>query len=130
MPRARTPLAKAKATGQDIGTHKDRFENRSEPVVKDPLGKPPKWMKKASQLEAWETLAGELPWLNKSHRSIVGIAAEILGRQIAGEDVGVQALNLLRQCLGQLGATPSDASKVKMPDGESKDNQDPSKKYF
>lgn len=41
MPRARTPLAKAKATGQDIGTHKDRFEGRTEPEVKDPLGDPP-----------------------------------------------------------------------------------------
>jgi hypothetical protein len=130
MPRPRTPKAKAKATGQDIGTHKDRFEDRVEPVVKDPLGKPPKWMKKASQLEAWQTFADELPWLNHSHRSLVEIASEIRGRLIAGEDVGVQALNLLRQCLGSMGATPSDASKVKLPDGEDGNDKDPSKKYF
>ncbi|SPL63721.1 hypothetical protein OHAE_3653 [Ochrobactrum soli] len=35
----------------------------------------------------------------------------------------MQALNLLRQCLGQMGATPSDATKVSMPDdGEEKDD--------
>jgi hypothetical protein len=129
MPRPRTPKAKAKATGQDSGTNKKRFEEREEPLVSSPLGEPPRWMKKASQIEAWHTLADELPWLNKSHRSIVGIAAEILGRQMAGEEVGVQALNLFRQCLGQLGGTPSDASKVTMPDGK-KSDEDPSKKYF
>lgn len=130
MPRARTPLAKAKATGQDSGTNKKRFEERKEPTIESPLGDPPKYMKKAGEIEAWHMLSAELPWLNNSHRAIVAIACDILGRKIAGEDVGVQALNLLRQCLGQLGATPSDASKVKMPDGDDKDSQDPSKKYF
>jgi hypothetical protein len=129
MPRPRTPLAKAKATGQDVGTHKASFEDRKEPIVTAPLGKPPKWMKKATQLEAWQTFADELPWLNHSHRSLVEIASEIRGRLFAGEEVGVQALNLLRQCLGSMGATPSDASKVKMPDGDEKD-KDPSAKYF
>jgi hypothetical protein len=122
-------LAKAKATGQDIGTNKNRFEDRKEPEVKDPLGKPPKWMKDAGQLEAWQTFATELPWLNNSHRSLVEIASAIRGRLIAGEEVGVQALNLLRQCLGSMGATPSDATKVKLPDGKEND-KDPSAKYF
>lgn len=130
MPRARTPLAKAKATGQDIGTNKARFEDREEPIVKDPLGDPPAWLKKASEREAWETLRADLPWLNRSHRSLVAIASTILGRLIVGEDVGVQALNLLRQALGSMGATPSDASKVKMPDGEDDSKKDASKKYF
>lgn len=130
MPRARTPLAKAKATGQDIGTNAARFEGRNEPLTHTPLGDPPKYMKKAAQLEAWKTFAVELPWLNSSHRSLVEIASEIRGRLYAGEDVGVQALNLLRQCLGSMGATPSDASKVKVPGGEDDEEKDPSKKYF
>jgi hypothetical protein len=54
MPRARTPLAKAKATGRTIKDPK-RFKDRKEPVVKDPLGDPPKWMKRAEQKEAWRT---------------------------------------------------------------------------
>jgi hypothetical protein len=116
------------ATGRILHDPK-RFKGRVEPIVKDPLGKPPKCMKKASQREAWETFADELPWLNKSHRSIVGIASEIRGKLISGEEVSVNQLNLLRQCLGQLGATPSDASKVKMPDGEDGED-DPAHRYF
>ncbi len=42
---------------------------------------------------------------------------------MAGQEVGVQAMNLLRQMLGQMGATPADASKVATPDeGEEKDD--------
>lgn len=54
---------------------------------------------------------------------LVGMAANIQGRIMANQDVGVQAMNLLRQCLGSMGATPSDASKVTLPDdGEEKDD--------
>lgn len=81
----------------------------------------------AAQAAVWEQFAHELPWLNGSHRALLEIAAVTRARLIAGEDVGVQALNLLRQCLGQMGATPADATKVTMPDG---DNQDPDDKFF
>jgi len=37
---------------------------------------------------------------------------------MAGQEVGVQAMNLLRQMLGQMGATPSDASKVTVTDAD------------
>ena len=85
MPRRRTPLAKAKITGQNLN-HASRFKDRKEPNSQGPVGKPPKWMKKASQLEA-QTFADELPWLNHSHRALVSIAAEIRGRLIAGEEL-------------------------------------------
>jgi hypothetical protein len=124
MPRARTPLAKAKATGRTLHDKK-RFQDRHEPVVKDPLGDPPKWMKKASQIEAWNTLADEIPWLNHSHRAVVGIASEVLGKLIAGEEPGMNALNLLRLCLSQMGATPTSASNISMPEEENEDD-DPS----
>ncbi|MEL4374117.1 hypothetical protein AAE521_03965 [Brucella cytisi] len=65
---------------------------------------------------AWKLLAKELPWLNESHRTLVGMASTIQGRIMAGQEVGVQAMNLLRQMLGQMGATPADASKVATPD--------------
>jgi hypothetical protein len=80
------------------------------------------------QKTAWETFSDELPWLNHSHRSLVEIASTVRARVITGEDVGVHALGLLRQCLGQLGATPSDASKVTLPGEE--DDKDPAAKYF
>ena len=84
-------------------------------------------MKKPEQIEAWKMLARDLPWLNLSHRAITGIAADLLGRQMAGEDVGVKALSLLRMVLGSLGATPSDSSKVAIPEPVI---EDPSDKYF
>ncbi|WFT94377.1 hypothetical protein QA633_40010 [Bradyrhizobium barranii] len=85
-------------------------------------------MKKASEREAWQTLADELPWLNRSHRILVAMASGLLARQIEGEEVGVKALNLLRMMLNSMGATPSDASKVQMPVDETPD--DPAAKYF
>jgi hypothetical protein len=128
MAKPRTPKAKLIATGQTEGTHAANYKDRKELPARGPLGNPPKWMKKASQIEAWKTFEDELYWLNHSHRGLVEIASEIRGRLIAGEEVGVQALNLLRQCLGSMGATPSDSSKVSLPGDET--DKDPSDKYF
>ena len=127
MPRARTPKVKAVATGRVLHDPK-RFAGRNEPIVDRPLGEPPSYMKTPAQIEAWASFSEELPWLNRSHRALVSIACEIRGRQIAGEEVGVKAMSLLRQCLGQLGATPADASKVTMP--AEKAEADPADKYF
>jgi hypothetical protein len=126
MPRPRTPKAKAAVTGADK-KNKGRFEDRTEPKVADDLGAPPAWMKDQQKL-AWSVISEEIPWLNSSHRGLVEIASHIRGRLMAGEDVGVQALNLLRQCLGSMGATPADASKAgAKPDGE---KTDPADAYF
>ncbi|WP_234838961.1 hypothetical protein [Sinorhizobium meliloti] len=46
------------------------------------------------------------------------MASNIQGRIMAGQEVGVQAMNLLRQMLGQMGATPADATKVTVPNEE------------
>ncbi len=130
MPRPRTPKAKARATGRDK-VNPARFEGRNEPVVKEPLGDPPKWMKDTDSSKAataWAIIRDEIPWLNSSHRSLVEIAATIRGRLMAGGEVGVQALNLLRQCLGQMGATPADASKAGAMPGD--EGRDPAEDYF
>jgi hypothetical protein len=79
-------------------------------------------------IDTWNTFREELPWLNRSHRAPTEIAATVRSRIMLGDDIVVKALSLLRQCLGQMGATPSDASKVWMPDDETPD--DPSTKYF
>ena|SRR5690349_2084696 len=127
MPRPRTPKAKAKVIGQDVKRRK-KFAERSEPVVSDELGAAPAWMNEA-QASAWQTIAKEIPWLNSSHRSLVEIAAYVRARLMSGEDVGVPALTLLRQCLNSMGATPADASKARVkPDGEG--NEDPADEFF
>jgi hypothetical protein len=126
MPRPRTPTSKARATGQNI-KHPERFSKRSEPRKIGPLGSPPTWMN-AGQVAAWKQFQAELGWLNHSHRALVEIACAVRARINAGEDVGVHALNLLRQCLGQMGATPADSSKISAPDEEGE--EDPADKYF
>ena len=95
------------------------------------LGDAPSWITdtdRCKALTAWNTIRDEIPWLNSSHRGLVEIAASIRGRLIAGQECGVQSLNLLRQALGQMGATPADASKAgAMLGGEDKD---PADAYF
>lgn len=124
MAKPRTPVAKAKAAGREI-VNAGRYKNRKEPRA-DCLGAPPSWMAK-DQAMIWEQFAKELSWLNGSHRALLEIATSIRVRVVRGEDVGVQALNLLRQCLGQMGATPADATKVTMPD---ETDEAPEDKFF
>ncbi len=125
MARPRSPLGKAKTEGRDK-INAGRFKDRKEPDAKGPLGRPPTWLKDTEQNKAksaWLLFEREIPWLTESHRMLVGMAATIQGRLMAGQEVGVQSLNLLRQMLGQMGATPADASKITVPDaGEEKDD--------
>lgn len=125
MAKPRNPLSKAKTEGRDK-INAGRYKNRKEPAANGPLGDSPVWLKDGADIKAksaWKLFAKELPWLNESHRTLVGMASTIQGRIMAGQEVGVQAMNLLRQMLGQMGATPADASKVATADeGEEKDD--------
>lgn len=130
MPRPRTPLAKARVTGRDKHD-KARFTGRNEPLIAEDLGDAPDWLAdndNAKPREAWDALRDSIPWLNHSHRGIVSIAATVMGRMIAGQEVGTHSLNLLRQCLAQMGATPADASRVGLPAGPNK--PDPADEFF
>lgn len=127
MARPRTPKAKAKVIGQDE-KRRTKFEARQDPVVSEGVGEPHDWLNEWAQ-KAWREIVEEIPWLNSSHRGHLAIAASIRGRMMKGDECGVQALNLLRQCYGQMGATPADASKAGVkPDGEG--DEDPASKYF
>ncbi len=108
MARPRIPKARALVEGRHLvnpGRHK-----RNEPTA-DALGDPPSWLND-TQAAAWQQFAGELPWLNHSHRALVEIASVVRARLQSGEEVGTKALSLLRLCLSSMGATPVDASKV------------------
>jgi hypothetical protein len=126
MPRPRTPLSKARATGQDLN-HATRFKTRKEHASTGPLGDAPHWMKDKNQKDSWNTFRIEIPWLQRSHRCLTAIACIARADLISGGELNVRMLNLLRQTLGQMGATPADASKVTMP---GTDIEDPSEKYF
>ena len=121
MPKPRTPKAKAAVIGQ-ADKKRTKFDGRKEPKANGPLGAPPKWLTDTDTNKAkaaWLLFQREIPWLTESHRMLVGMAANIQGRIMAGQEVGVQAMNLLRQMLGQMGATPADSSKIAVPDDES-----------
>ena len=126
MARPRVPRAKALATGR-VQHDPKRFANRKEPESTGPLGPPPAWMTNKDQRESWETFRSDVPWLNKSHRCLTGIACVARADLISGGEFNVRMLTLLRQCLGSMGATPADASKVTLPKDEV---EDPSDKYF
>jgi hypothetical protein len=119
LPRNRTPKAKALIEGRDI-VHPERHRSRNEPTS-NPLGEPPSWMSEP-QTAAWQDFATEAPWLNFSHRALVEIASVVRARLAMGEDVGVQAMGLLRLCIGSMGATPADASKVSWAPEEPEDD--------
>ena len=125
MARPRTPLAKAVATGRT--THDpQRFKARREAICNLPLGPPPTWLDRRGKV-AWRAFDKEIGWLNKSHRALVGIASVLRGRQATAIDSNIKELNLLRMCLGSMGATPGDASKIRMAEPI---NVDPADRYF
>ena len=126
MPTPRMPRAKAKALGVDIKNPK-RFEQTSAPDGGGCLGEPSEWMG-GEQRVVWKMFKDEVPWLVESDRTIVEIACTIRAKLYSGEDVGISALNQLRLCLSQMGATPSDRSKIRMPEGD--DDEDPADKYL
>ncbi|EJN04480.1 hypothetical protein [Phyllobacterium sp. YR531] len=109
MAPPRKPLALAHLSGA-VSKNPQRYRNRTEAKLGEPLGAPPKWLKPEAR-EAWKELDARLPWLDKSHRCIVGLAC-YLQAKVRDGTLGVPGMNLLRQILGQLGATPVSAGKI------------------
>src|SRR4051794_15355982 len=124
MPRPRTPREKARITGADQN-HPSRFARRSAPNA-SPLGEPSNWMN-GEQRAAWNLFRSEVPWLMESDRALVEIASYLRARIMIGEEVGIGALNQLRMCMAQMGATPADRSKVAVPD---EPDNDPADRFF
>jgi hypothetical protein len=124
MPRRRIPVEKAKITGS-IRTNPGRFANRVTPQTGE-LGGPPAWLTPA-QAAVFEVFRTERPWLQRSDRTLVALASTILARVMAGEDVGLTALNTLRLFLAQMGGSPADLAKVTVTEEEP---EDPLDHYF
>jgi hypothetical protein len=124
MPRPRTPKAVARITGADT-QHPGRYAARTEPKA-EALGPPPDKLS-PGQLEAWLTLADELPWLTRSDRAALGLAARLADRVDNDPACPLAAFTQLRLCLSSMGATPVDRSKVQSPDD---DEDDPSREFL
>lgn len=121
MSNPRLPVAKAAVTGAAI-KNPQRHRGRKRPKAATPLGSPSPFLKDGA-IVAWEGFRRELPWLTEGHRGLVEIASNIRGKMIDGNDIGVTHLSLLQTCLGKLGATPTDESKVNF--GDDGDEADP-----
>jgi hypothetical protein len=77
---------------------------------------------------AWNCFVREIPWLMESDRVHLEMASVQRGRLMAGKEVGVQAMNLLRLLAGQMGANPTDRSRITVVGHDDKD--DPVTHYF
>jgi hypothetical protein len=77
---------------------------------------------------AFERFRAELPWLKESHRALVELAAMLRGQLLDPEFPGLnlKTMQELRRCLGQLGATPADESRI--PHGD--EEEDPDEAFF
>ncbi|MEM6413187.1 MAG: hypothetical protein AAF720_00835 [Pseudomonadota bacterium] len=124
MANPRVPTAKAEVTGRTL-QNPGRFKNRSKPKVR-PLGAPYKRMSDEEQ-EIWAEYASEFSWLNSSDRKILAIACRLTARFWNDPDMPVAALAQLRMCLSAMGGTPSDLSKIYMPEQE---DEDPAAKFL
>jgi hypothetical protein len=123
MARARTPVAKAKATAADVKNPKRHSGRRAPNGVAD-LGAAPMWLGRYG-MKAFQSFKRELPWLKESHRVLVELASRYRGLMLDPDAVlPMQAAQELRRCLAQLGATPADESRVKLPDGDEEDEED------
>ncbi len=112
MPRPRIPAHIAKVTGADK-LHPGRHAARSVPKV-NALGNPPDTFTEAEK-RAWQDFASDMPWLARSDRHLVGIAAR-LAVQIEKGGAPMSAITQMRLCLSSMGGTPVDRTKVSAQD--------------
>lgn len=113
MPRPRKSLAALKASGA-LAHDRKRYADRAEVAGAGEIGKPPAGMTK-EQRACWLETVAEVPpgILTGSDRTLIEMIAYLKAEmRKAPSKFPPQRLNQLRQCLGALGCTPADRSKV------------------
>lgn len=121
MPKPRLPAMKAAVTGA-AAKNPGRFKGRANPKVK-PIGAPPEHLTVHAK-RAWRMFVSRMPWLTASDEAMLELASMIRGLILAGEDVGVQKLGLYATTLSKLGASPTDRTKVTMPDEDEEEEDE------
>jgi len=118
--RPRLPQEVAKITGA-TAKNPQMFRDRAAPKVKS-LGPAPKWFT-PEQVELWDEINADFPWLGRPDRQLVTMAVELRSMiDEGGAPVSVYAQ--LRLCLSSMGGTPVDRSKVAAPDEDEADALD------
>lgn len=123
MARNRTPLEKAEISGR---TERDpqRYRDRTKITGLRPLGDPYKTMTEA-QVQAWEELRTNLPWLKASDRQIVRMTCVQIAK-LDGNELSITGMRLLTGLLSKLGATPVDQCRVFYKPAE----EDPDEEFY
>lgn len=124
MPRPRTPLREAEATGA-IAKNPSRYRGRkSAPKPEGPLGDPPNHFDDV-QRDLWHELVGTVPLgvLTSADRILVELTTTLLVKLRDGTIKPVE-IGHLRASLGSMGLTPADRTRVKAADGDDQ-NADP-----
>lgn len=125
MPSPRMPADALRIKGSTLKNPK-LFKDRRDPKA-DPLGPPSPWLE-PDAVRAWNCFVREIPWLMESDRVHLEMASVQRGRMMAGKEVGVQAMNLLRLLAGQMGANPTDRSRITVAGNDESD--DPTAHFF
>lgn len=73
-------------------------------------------------------LASDMPWLSRSDRALVHVAANLMVRSRTDATLSVQVVTQLRLCLSAMGGTP--ASRASLPVAADEDDDDPASKFF
>lgn len=134
MPRPRTPLPIAEATGA-IQKNKKRFAGRDNvPQPTGPIGEPPNHFDDVDR-DLWREVVG-LPApgiLTSADRILVEVTVKLLRRlrgikrqeEYRAEPLTGVEMGHLRACLGSMGCTPADRTRVHAGDDGKDKPQDP-----
>src|SRR5215218_7542410 len=111
MPRHRLPTAIHEVKGTFI-KHPER-RRKAEPRPNGPLGPPPRRLGD-DQIEAWREIVECCPpgVLTKADRLVLELTARLLAEMWAAGKLDARLAARLEACLGKLGMTPADRSKV------------------
>ena len=111
--RPRVPKAIAEITGYATA-QPSRFKDRADPKIRS-LGPAPKRFT-ADQVAIWNEFNSDFPWLGRSDRRLVELAALLTDQMQKSESLSPAEAGQMRLILSSLGGTPVDRSKVFVPD--------------
>ncbi|HWR36382.1 MAG TPA: hypothetical protein VN622_10985 [Clostridia bacterium] len=116
MARPRKPTAQLERSGAFKHDPQRARERENEPVPSGPLGDPPENLKEL-QVEIWNELSGQAAEgvLTVCDRMYLEITCGLMARHRAGELLKAAEYNLIISCLGKMGMTPADRSKINAP---------------
>ena len=126
MPRPRTPIAVAAATGR-LAHDPARFKHRPEPK-NGPIGEPPKHLSPAEK-KCWRLFCTEMDWLRSSDAALLEVACK-LRVAVSEPDCGVAKLTLFRSVLADLGGSPTRRSNVDASDADQPDMFEDGAEFF